>query len=82
MLKDRIQKGYEINQLRNNFIVNSPNPLKICVWIINLCNLLKRSYPAAEKAVEYWNEKFSNLVKIIWHSWADIIKISKALEGK
>lgn len=44
--------------------------------------MLKKRYPATDKAVEYGSDKFSKLMNIICWWWADIDKITRALQGK
>jgi len=81
-VKEKIQKGFEVNQLRNNFIVYSNNPLKTCVIIMNISLRLKARYVNLDKGIERMLSRYIELFTILCNSWGDLYKITKALEDK
>lgn len=64
-VKDKVQRGYKVNQLRNNFIVYSPNPLKACLLVIDLTIKLKYRFPNLDKGFEYGISKYIKLFGLI-----------------
>ena len=60
-LKDKIKKGYKVNQLRNNFLVYSPNPLKILVSCIHIAKMALTNFSDAHKGVQMITERYIKL---------------------
>jgi hypothetical protein len=62
---EKINKGFEVNQLRNNFIVYCHNPLIVCIMIMDLSKTIQKRFPYIERGTNMVISKFSKLFSII-----------------